>query len=115
MDCYCDFTLATAYWATRPVARTEHRCNECGHKILPGERYERVRAIHDGEPHTVRTCVHCLALRDLIESRASCWCWEHTGMIEDAKEWLSECDIPGMRMAAGRILVEAKRDREAVI
>lgn len=83
-ECYCDYNPAEVYWAKRPIARTIHKCNECSGTIQPSERYERVRAKWDGEMVTVNTCVYCLALRDLIESRAACFCWAHGAMIEDA-------------------------------
>jgi len=114
MDCYCDYTPASVYWPSRPIARKPHRCEECGREIRRGERYERVRGIWDGHPDTFCTCVYCLAIRDLIEARAKCWCWEHGNMIEQAMDWLRDDDTPGIHMAAGRLIIEAKRDRQGV-
>lgn len=108
--CYCDYDPAEAYWATRPIARKEHQCDECNRQIKPGERYERVRMIGDGCPATAKTCVYCLAMRDLVESRIDCFCWVHYAMLEDLTETVKNCDnIPGLHMALGRIVMEKKR------
>lgn len=110
--CYCDYEPADAYWASRPIARKAHRCDECGGKIECGERYERVRAIWDGYPDTVKTCVYCLAMRDLVESRMECFCWAHHNLLEDLIETVRDSDdIHGLQMAVGRIMVERNHAR----
>ena len=115
-SCYCGTDSdTTVYWAVRPTARKAHRCYECGRQIQPGERYERVRAVVDGEPGVYRTCVYCLGVRDSVEAAAQCFCWQHGNMLEDATEWVREeaYRIPGLAMRVGRWIVEGKRDRGA--
>jgi hypothetical protein len=111
-SCYCE-NPAEVYWATRPLSRTAHRCDECGRQIQHGERYERVRAVWDGKFQTYLTCVYCLGVRDSIEAVAQCFCWYHGNMLEDAKEWVRDeaYRIPGLAMRVGRWIVEGKRDR----
>lgn len=111
--CYCDYEPAQLYSETRPIARKEHKCCECGRKIRPGERYERVYGIWDNGPETYKTCVYCLGLRDTAESRLDCLCWQHGNMLEDVIEAIRDTAyaIPGLAMAAGRWIVEGRRDR----
>jgi hypothetical protein len=112
--CYCDTDgQASVYWPSRPIARKAHRCDECGRQIQPGERYERVRAVWDGDPQTCRTCVYCLGVRDSVDAVAQCFCWTHSYMLEDAMDWVRENKrrTPGIAMRVGRWIVEGKRDR----
>ena len=112
MGCHCDVNQATVYWPSRPVARKTHRCYECGRQIRPGERYERVRGIWSDGPATFCTCVWCLAQRDRIEAAAECFCWEHGNLLDNIHCWLDDTDIPGIRMAIGRLKIERKHDEE---
>jgi len=112
MSCYCDYDPPRVYRASRPLARRHHRCSECGRAIPPGERYERVEALWDGPWSTVKTCVWCLGLRDIIESRAPCFCWLHHDLVDTMVQFLRDDsgEIPGLGMQAGRWIVAAKRD-----
>lgn len=111
--CVCDYERPEFYHATRPLARTAHRCDECGRTIEPGERYERVYAKWDGDPGTVRTCCYRLAMRDLLESR-ECFCWMHHSLSDDVLEEIREGDWkrPGARFAALRLLSAHPRVQE---
>jgi len=115
-DCYCDFDFAEilrSYNATRPIARKEHICEECGRKIRPGERYEHVSGVCDQGWKTFKTCIYCLGLRDTAESRIECLCWAHGTMREDVIESVRDVAfrIPGLSMAIGRWIVEGRRNR----
>lgn len=46
------------------TARKKHRCDECYKDILPGEKYEYVTGIWDGEPSTYKTCLDCKSIRN---------------------------------------------------
>jgi hypothetical protein len=82
--CYCDYEMPTVYRAATHTARKEHKCRECARIIKPGERYEYVFAIWEGEACHVRTCSHCLSLREWVKAHVPCFCWGHGEMIEAA-------------------------------
>lgn len=111
MECYCDYELATVYCKRVYVARKEHRCYECGRTIRPGEKYESVFAVWEGVAQTVRTCPHCLALREFVVAHVPCSCWSHGNMrdevLDDAREWGHEA--PGLLFGAYRREVAIRR------
>lgn len=110
ISCSCDYDPPVFYHAARPLARVSHKCHECERTIQPGERYERVRAMWEDEPVTLKTCVYCLAMRDLVDCRAECFCWAHGNLVVDIKCLTDELpDGTGLRMAVGRIVIERKR------
>jgi hypothetical protein len=85
-DCYCDFDgVSTVYRASEPVARKPHRCDECGRTIQPGERYESVFHITDGDAGTHHTCPHCLDIRKWVVAHVPCSCWSHGNMLDDLR------------------------------
>ncbi len=45
------------------VARKVHRCDECCRSINPGERYEYVFGVWDGDQSTYKTCADCESVR----------------------------------------------------
>jgi hypothetical protein len=49
---------------TYPCAMFEHECGECGRVIKPGEHYERVRILYDGDWETAKTCLGCWRIRE---------------------------------------------------
>ena len=70
MDCTCSCNdnwegpeLVVEHY---PKARKPHKCCECERTIQPGERYEYVRGLWDGEFETYKTCLGCFRLRDDI-------------------------------------------------
>lgn len=108
--CVCDYDRPSVYHAQRPLARKEYRCSECTRGIHQGERYERVDAVFEGRWSHYRTCVYCLAVRDLMAC-SDCFCWAHGGLWEDIE---TEFDYgeprPGLRFAVGRLIVERERE-----
>lgn len=112
-ECYCDYEPADVYKTKRRMARTAHRCDECNKEISPGEIYEHAAMSYDGYWSTYRTCVHCLSIRDLMEASCCCFCWAHSNMLDDVKEELDHNGhkMPGLMMAIGRLVIEAKRKR----
>ncbi len=112
--CYCDVgDWPRLYAASRPMARATHKCSECGRTIQPRERYERVRAIWGNEPpETFKTCCYCLAMRDLLEVHAKCFCWLHRSLRDDIDSWVLENGwrANGLAFALGRLEVERRRD-----
>ena len=49
-------TCMTETW---PKARKIHRCCECRRGIKPGEKYQRISGIWDGQPLRFKTCAEC--------------------------------------------------------
>jgi hypothetical protein len=47
------------------TGRVSHKCGECGREILPGEKYEDFRGMHDDADRWFKhkTCADCLSLR----------------------------------------------------
>lgn len=115
MDCYCDYEMPAVYNVTQPQARKTHKCNECGHAIESGERYEYVFGVWDGDANTWKTCPRCKALRDFVLSHVPCCCWAHGSMrtdcIETAREFAHEA--PGLLFGAYRRYVKTRTPKRA--
>lgn len=61
--CY-DGESPNVYEEWCPTARKRHRCYECGGWIEPGEKYQRVRGLWDGDWLTYKTCAECVSIRN---------------------------------------------------
>lgn len=48
-------------------ARKEHRCCECGGKILKGESYNYHSGVWDGQGRSFKVCVDCDLLRKIAD------------------------------------------------
>lgn len=112
--CYCDYDPPSMYEKCRvKSARKLHKCSECRRTINPGEPYENVWGIWDGQSDTFKTCQHCLALREFVEAHVPCVCWQHGNMrddaIETAREWAHE--TVGLLFGAWRREVLIRRAR----
>lgn len=90
--CYCDYgDVQTSMYVKRTVtAKKQHRCYECDKPIRPGEKYEQVSAIWDGEFRACKTCPRCLAAREYVQAHAPCFCWRHGCVLDDARDTLNE-------------------------
>ncbi len=51
---------------THRVARKRHVCDECRGYIEPGERYEHVSGLWEGDVSTFKTCAKCEVARDFF-------------------------------------------------
>lgn len=122
-DCVCDYDPPSFYHQEIRKARKPHKCNECGTPILPGERYEHVRAKWDYVDN-LDTCERCLDIRQWVKNNVPCFCWAHGNMIEDAKEAVEEAHFRApsetvglrfgfLRRIALRDRVKAKRRASA--
>jgi hypothetical protein len=101
IDCYCDGDPATIYSATKPRARKEHRCDECGAKIKPGEQYENVFGVWEGYGSTWKTCERCYDLRQWVKNNVPCFCWYHGNMLEDAAMTIDDATFRAPAETAG--------------
>lgn len=112
-DCFCDYEPASVYTKTTPTARSEHRCEECGAPILPGEKYERVFAVWDGYPTICKTCERCVEVRRFVKESVPCFCWAHGSLHDDAQEtarrYAHEAD--GLLFGTLRRIVIARKRR----
>lgn len=50
-------------------ARKFHKCCECQHPIVPGEDYEHIKGIWDGDSSEYKTCLCCAKARCAIRSK----------------------------------------------
>lgn len=116
MSCVCDYERPSMYSAKRHVARKPHKCYECCKRINPGETYERVASVFDGDFYTCATCHLCLALRDWTAAHVPCVCWAHGNMNEDCMSTIEHYahEAPGLYFGALRRLVAIKRTRREV-
>jgi hypothetical protein len=58
--CDCsDFDAPAVYEEVTRRARKQHRCGECRGLIKPGERYEEIRCLWEGQWSAHKTCVTC--------------------------------------------------------
>jgi hypothetical protein len=62
----CEFPAVYHMKARR--ARKEHRCCECGGKILSGESYNYHCGVWDGQGRSFKVCVDCDRLRTRINA-----------------------------------------------
>ena len=115
MTCYCDIEadVPEFFTETRPIARKDHRCAECGGPIRRGDRYLRTTGKWDGEVSTIKTCVHCLAALDAMRSRYPCFCYVFGALHEHLGEDIGAIKHPGLGFAIGRMLVEGRREQRA--
>jgi hypothetical protein len=80
-------------------ARKEHTCSLCARTIDAGETYEYQRNIYDGHLYTWKECVHCDAMRQLIDF--SYWCDLDSGVGPDDVGAFEPSTIAEARMIVG--------------
>lgn len=105
---------------SKPKARTQHVCSDCGRIIDPGEVYRRGVCFDDDTAWTWKDCAHCLAtlhMYDLAwdgEYNADCFYEWSTDGAQDLVELRAQA---GYRMKwrtrSGRLLpIPGERDAE---
>lgn len=87
-------------------ARKEHKCDECGRAIHPGERYESTVGKWDGWVDVIKTCPHCLAAREWLATACLTWTY-HDVLGELVEHWDEEWDLRSMTL--GRLIVGMRR------
>ena len=86
---------------TRPRARRDHVCSDCGRTIGPGETYRRSVVFYDGTAGTWKDCTHCEALISLYDLS-----WDGAYNDENFHEWATDRhnDWSEVRDAAGYLM-----------
>ena len=73
MECYCEpmevDECCDVWQVSWRIARKQHICCECGEKINPGERYERIFSVHEEGVQTFKTCEFCTAELDRLKEK----------------------------------------------
>lgn len=86
IDCFCDYDMPSVSSRSNPRARKRHSCSECGSPILPGEQYEYVFGVWDGDASIFKTCERCTDLRQWVQNNVPCLCWAHGSLLDDLEE-----------------------------
>lgn len=82
--CMTDYDPPEFYSAGIRKARKEHKCEECGRVIQPGEPYQYVSGKWDGDLNFFKTCQHCeVTQKWLVEN---CHGFMHSMTEEDIRE-----------------------------
>lgn len=68
-----------------PRARKEHRCDDCGRTIRPGEKYRRGVGMDGATAWTWKECAHCEVLVEWLYRIDAVWGEGHTP--ETFAEW----------------------------
>ena len=68
----CEGDFATVLNDKKVVARTLHKCCECGRIIKRGETYRTESALYEGSVTTYKTCCDCNSIRDAF---VCSWNW----------------------------------------
>ncbi len=64
-DCSADVDGCAEFYAEEfPVARKEHKCCECGEKILPQNKYHKAVGKWEGDFQVFKTCMPCYNIRE---------------------------------------------------
>lgn len=75
-------------------AAKSHQCCECGERIEPGSRYERVCGLWDGEFTVFKTCLRCAEIRqrvrDLMPSDALADGYPYYGGLSEERDYYPE-------------------------
>ena len=89
------------YVTTRPRARKDHVCSDCGRTIGPGETYLRCVGFEDGTAWTWKDCAHCEATLGLYDIS-----WDGAYNDDIFYEWATggHDDWPEVRAAAGYLM-----------
>lgn len=113
MECYCDDGEQPTIYERSMVKRAKkaHDCYECHRQILPGESYERVRALYDGRWTVSPTCARCLDVREYVQAHAPCFCWMHGSVLEEARATVEQYghESAGFYIGAMKRILRAER------
>lgn len=101
-DCACvyvgHYDEAERSWIKTRTARKPNTCGECCRPIAPGEEYEHVQQLYDGDWFAYATCLDCVSVRKSF----FCDGWLYGGVLDNLREHIeelhgevaSECLVP---------------------
>lgn len=104
---YADEGAFSVYRASRPVARKEHRCEECGRTIPKGERYFYAFGVTDGYGCSFYYCAHCEVACDWLAKNCGGFIHGGNAVTEDIHEHIEE--YPASRFGLCRLEIGIKR------
>ena len=107
--CSCDYDPPSVFSKVLPTAKKQHRCEECGGAIDPGQIYERVFGVWDGYASTFKTCMHCVELREFMETISDCFCPTYGNLVQEALDEIQESGDIRLLFPVGRRVVLANR------
>lgn len=87
-----------------PTARKRHRCGECREWIEPGEKYERISTLFDGEFDEHKTCMGCVSIRKEFFKDG----YYYEQVIQDFEEHVRECSGIISESAISRLSAKGK-------
>lgn len=64
--CMTHVDMPSCYTERLRTARKVHKCSECANEIRSGEKYRYDSGIWDGHPHTYKTCMSCVRIREWL-------------------------------------------------
>jgi len=92
LSCGCDEYGPDVFSQKTVKARKEHKCCECGDVIKPGDVYDYIFGVWEGDASTFKTCEKCADLRDSMYAMG--FCMMFGSLQEDYKEYLDAYNPP---------------------
>lgn len=101
----------STYRETRPKARRDHKCCECGGVIRSGETYTSFWGVWDGESSTFKTCADCEALAGWAMDEHDCFCPNFGSLHDGVLKLVRESGLPELIAEGERRVREVRAKR----
>ena len=106
--------MPETYRLSRPRAKREHKCCECGGTIRAGETYRSFWGVWDGEAKTYKTCADCEDLHAWCEDDGGELCTTFGNLHTDVLDYMHECGDRDREAEAKRRVREIRAARRSV-
>jgi hypothetical protein len=117
--CVCD-SYSYPYHERVRTAKKEHKCYDCGRRILPGEWYVAVGGLCEGYWWNGKECKNCWSALEWIKAHIPCVCVSYGNMYDELVEIAREAQpqAPGLlfglyRRLSGTRAMRDPRERPA--
>jgi|ERR1700744_760855 len=90
----CDHETMTVLVEKLVISRKHHKCYECAREIKPGDKYEIIQGIADGQFMRYKTCVQCVDLREYVRGEVDCLCYIFGDLLGECLEYANAAE-PG--------------------